>query len=48
MDRVSGGGVDVLTLSIRQPWAWLIVRPDITDPRERAAAVLAQLRGRAG
>lgn len=22
-------------LSILQPWAWLIVRPDITDPRQR-------------
>lgn len=30
----------MLTLSIRQPWAWLIVRPDITGPRERAAAML--------
>lgn len=27
------------TLSIRQPWAWLIVRPDITDPAERSAAL---------
>ncbi len=26
-------------LSIRQPWAWLIVRPDLTDPQQRAAAV---------
>lgn len=25
-------------LSIRQPFAWLIVRPDITDPAERARA----------
>jgi hypothetical protein len=25
-------------ISIRQPWAWLIVRPDITDPAARAAA----------
>jgi len=25
-------------LSIRQPWAWLIVRPDITDPIMRATA----------
>jgi len=24
-------------LSIRQPWAWLIIRPDVTDPPERAA-----------
>lgn len=24
-------------LSIRQPWAWLIIRPDITDPVIRAA-----------
>lgn len=23
-------------LSIRQPWAWLIVRPDLTDPAVRA------------
>lgn len=22
-------------ISIRQPWAWLIVRPDLTDPEER-------------
>ncbi|WP_426237491.1 ASCH domain-containing protein [Pseudomonas sp. TWP3-2] len=26
------------TLSIRQPWAWLIVRPDLKTPEERAAA----------
>lgn len=25
-------------LSIRQPWAWLIVRPDLTDRQERARA----------
>lgn len=25
-------------LSILQPWAWLIIRPDITDPAERAKA----------
>ena len=25
-------------LSIRQPWAWLITRPDITDPKERQEA----------
>lgn len=25
-------------LSIRQPWAWLIIRPDITDPAERIRA----------
>jgi len=25
-------------LSIRQPWAWLLIRPDLTDPKERAAA----------
>lgn len=28
-------------LSIRQPWAWLIVRPDLTDPAEREAAFAA-------
>lgn len=28
-------------ISIRQPWAWLIVRPDITDPAARAAAFAA-------
>lgn len=28
----------MLTLSIRQPWAWLIVRPDLTDPDDRAEA----------
>ncbi len=26
-------------LSIRQPWAWLILRPDITDPAERTRAL---------
>jgi hypothetical protein len=26
-------------ISIRQPWAWLIVRPDIIDPVARAEAV---------
>lgn len=25
-------------ISVRQPWAWLIIRPDITDPIERAKA----------
>ena len=25
-------------LSLRQPWAWLMIRPDITDPAARAAA----------
>lgn len=29
------------TLSIRQPWAWLITRPDLTDAAERAAALAA-------
>ena len=28
-------------LSILQPWAWLIVRPDLTTPEARAAAVAA-------
>lgn len=28
----------VLALSIKQPWAWLIVRPDLTDPERRAVA----------
>lgn len=28
-------------ISVRQPWAWLIIRPDLTDPAERAAAVAA-------
>lgn len=23
-------------LSIRQPWAWLIIRPDVHDPKKRA------------
>lgn len=31
------------TLSIRQPWAWLIVRPDLTDATARAAALQAGL-----
>lgn len=26
------------TLSIRQPWAWLIIRPDLVDPDVRARA----------
>lgn len=26
-------------LSIRQPWAWLIIRPDITDPETREFAI---------
>jgi hypothetical protein len=30
----------VIALSIRQPWAWLIVRPDITDPGQRIKAML--------
>lgn len=28
-------------ISIRNPWAWLIIRPDLTDPDERAAAFAA-------
>lgn len=28
-------------LSIRQPWAWLIVRPDLADPIERARELAA-------
>lgn len=30
-------------ISIRQPWAWLIVRPDLTDQEERAKAIAAGL-----
>ncbi|MEO7778486.1 MAG: hypothetical protein ABIY63_13220 [Fibrobacteria bacterium] len=30
-------------ISIRQPWAWLIIRPDITDPAERAQADLRSM-----
>lgn len=30
--------VEMKALSILQPWAWLIVRPDLTDPMARAAA----------
>jgi hypothetical protein len=33
-----------LCLSIQQPWAWLIVRPDVTDPVERAALTVAHLK----
>lgn len=29
----------ITALSIRQPWAWLICRPDLTDADERAHAV---------
>ena len=29
-------------LSILQPWAWLIVRPDITDPAQRAELLARQ------
>lgn len=28
-------------ISVRQPWAFLIIRPDLTDPAERAAAYAA-------
>jgi hypothetical protein len=28
----------MMAISIRQPWAWLIVRPDLTDPVGRACA----------
>lgn len=28
----------MIALSIRQPWAWAIIRPDLTDPVERAQA----------
>ena len=31
----------MIALSILQPWAWLIVRPDLTDPAARAVAVVA-------
>ena len=27
-------------LSIRQPWAWLIIRPDVVDPAERQKMAL--------
>lgn len=30
----------MLALSILQPWAWLILRPDVTDPAERRALAL--------
>lgn len=30
------------TLSIRQPWAWLILRPDLTDPAARAKALASK------
>ena len=30
-------------LSLRQPWAWLMIRPDLADPAERAAAQAAGL-----
>ena len=26
-----------LALSVQQPWAWVIIRPDVTDPALRAA-----------
>lgn len=29
----------MLTLSIRQPWAWLILRPDIVDPAARLVSL---------
>lgn len=29
----------MLSITVRQPWAWLIIRPDITDPVHRAAAI---------
>ncbi|OJW52290.1 MAG: hypothetical protein BGO63_15365 [Candidatus Accumulibacter sp. 66-26] len=28
-------------LSVRQPWAWLLIRPDLTDPALRAVALAA-------
>lgn len=31
-------GERIVALSIRQPWAWLILRPDLRDPESRAAA----------
>lgn len=30
-------------LSVRQPWAWLIIRPDVTDPVERKRLWAARL-----
>lgn len=33
--------VPVLALSIRQPWAWLITRPDAADPWERGRMYLS-------
>lgn len=30
-------------ISIRQPWAWLVVRPDLTDTEARRQAALASL-----
>lgn len=31
----------MLAISIRQPWAWLILRPDVTDPIARARLLAA-------
>ncbi len=27
-----------IAISVRQPWAWLIIRPDLTDPEQRRQA----------
>jgi hypothetical protein len=34
------------TLSIRQPWAWLIIRPDLTNEADRANACLKNFENR--
>ncbi len=33
----------MLTLSVRDPYAWLIIRPDLIDPVERAHAIAQRL-----
>ncbi len=34
-----GNVASMPALSLRQPWPWLVTRPDLTDPAERAAAL---------
>jgi len=36
----------VKALSILQPWAWLIVRPDLADPRARLTPLLKDVENR--
>jgi hypothetical protein len=38
---VAPGELPTVALSLRQPWAWLMIRPDLTDSLDRLEAAMA-------